>query len=262
VPPARTVRGFGLADKLKDFGRGNVHKLRVYFADEEGYKDVAVADVRHFVARTIATVDSMPRWTRVEFLDKRDNITDVHKRCADDETAPTELEELHGGGATGDAARVQSMMSVCSQAIFRAQEVALSRHQAGMQQVLDAQARLIESQIRRNELFDSQNAELQRVNYALSAELAAEQLKLVRDLRNAGNANGGAEDEDGDESESGKVLRDIWPALLDRLLTGAPDEAKAAAREAVKRAGAKAATPKNGTNGMNDANGHAKAKAS
>lgn len=204
-------RGLGIAAVLKEH-RGEMSWIVAYGEDDEATK-IAAPDVRQRVQRMMRTLSEI-KWSRVELFNRKGEVVHIHKRCPDDETPATELEDLAAGAhVTGQSAQVSGLLAVSVHWVLRAQETALLRQQSGMQVVLDAQTRLIDATMRRFDLMDQQNAELTRANHQLSAALVQTQLETLRRMK----AEREATDENG--SESGKVLEGMLPDILKAALS-------------------------------------------
>jgi hypothetical protein len=217
MPPQRTVRGFGLIDQLKD-RKSSVSKLLAYVEDEDEPKAVEVPDVRNRWQKVMRVLDEL-RWTKVEMVNRKGEIVYVHNRGPDDERPAGELEDIAlptGGGIPGQMSQV---LGVAVHWVLKAQEVALVRHQASVETVLDAQNKLVDSTIKRFEEMDKQNAQLLRLNHALNGELVAQQLAAIK---RAAAAAGQVEGAGGESPLSDAVVEQLLPALMKKVLDDPP----------------------------------------
>lgn len=198
--PGRIVRGFGLHEVLKE------HKPSVvvaYDQDDEPIK-INVPDIRQKHSRVMLALKDIA-WTRCDLLDKKGGLLVRHLRNADDREPPGEVEEL--GTTTREAAALSGLLSI----MLRAQETVLIRHQQAMQQVLDAQNRLMDATIKRLDLQETQLHQAMQMNHALSGDLVNAQLAQ---LQLAGPV---VEDEEGNQRQatmSDRALATFLPAFM------------------------------------------------
>jgi hypothetical protein len=167
--PQRIVRGFGLYEALKE------HKPAVVIAvDHDGEETkVNVPDIRQKHSRVMLALREVP-WVRCDLLDKKGGLIVRHMRTADDREPAGDVEEL--GTSTREAAALSGLMSI----MLRAQETVLIRHQQAMQQVLDAQMRLVDSMVKRLDLQETQLQHAMTLNHALSSDLVNAQLAQLQ----------------------------------------------------------------------------------
>jgi hypothetical protein len=210
----RSVRGFGLIEKLKE--HANACTYVIAHVDNGDPQRISFSDVRNKVARVYGVVCKLP-WVKVEMYNRRNELIEVHNRCADDDVAAGSLEELSDGpGMTGFAGNMSAMMQTCCHWLLRAQEVALVRQQQGTATLLDAQNRTIEAQIRRFETAEAQAGEQMRAIHALNAQLVDQHVQQLRQLRNQiAEASG--------ETESGKLLEELLPDIVRAGLRDKPN---------------------------------------
>lgn len=234
---SRVVRGFDLYEKLKE------HKPAIVHAFDENDEKVVVnvSDVRQRHARVMSALKEVP-WIRVDLLDKKGGLLHRHNRCADDrDNAAGELEDLGGGGgSTLRGAELATMLGL----MLKAQEVALIRQQQGVQQLLDAQNRLMESMIRRQDAQDARHEQAMQMNHALSADLVNAQLSQLQLGPAPVDENGEAKP----ASNSDRALAAFLPAFMRAAMEKKPDAPKVAEKT----------KPKNGANGASgpDRTGH------
>ncbi|MGE5713772.1 MAG: hypothetical protein ACM32F_07835 [Betaproteobacteria bacterium] len=147
-------------------------------------------------------------WVRCDLFDKKGGLLYRHQRNADDRDAPAgELEELP---PTRAAAELSGLVNI----MLRAQETVLIRHQQAMQQVLDAQMRLVDAAMKRLELQEVQYEHAMKLNHALSGDLVNAQLAQ---LQLAGT--GGGED---DAPQSDRAIAALLPAMMRAAFTKEP----------------------------------------
>lgn len=240
MPPARTVRGYGFGERLKDLsktrgGPENIGKVLAYTDDDtQPPLQIEVPNVRKFVLRVTQTLESL-KWVRIEVYNTKKPNPELilnHTRCPDDDGgAATELEDISGNSALTDHGKVSLMMNACASIIFKAQDIALTRHENSQKHLMDGYKDLVSGAMKQHAITDERNTELQRVNHKLTEELV--KTKVAQLAAGSDGAPG---------SESGKVLDEILPDLI------------RAGLEHFTRQGPKSA-PSGGSNGSN---GHAK----
>jgi hypothetical protein len=237
---ATKTRG-SLIDTLKE--HRTAVKYVVAIDEEDERKKIAVPDVRNRWLR-VGNVLADLKWARVELYNKADELLGVHERNEFDEEPAGNLEDLSPPpGANG--VQAQSLAIACHW-IVRAQDMALSRHERAMSGLFDAQARLIDSTVKRFEALDRQYADMMRLNHSLSGSLVEEQLGVVRRALASAAAKAGA-----DESESGKLLDELLPAFLKAALDKPePEDKKRRDKEGERREAAERRA--------REANGHSK----
>lgn len=197
---SRIVRGYGLHEQLKE------HKpawLVAHDGDGDEVK-INVPDVRQKHARVMTALREIA-WVRCDMFDKRGGLLYRHQRNADDREAPAgELEDLP---TTRSAAEVSGLVNI----MLRAQETVLVRHQQAMQQVLDAQMKLVDAAMRRLELQEVQYEHAMKLNHALSGDLVNAQLAQLQ----SGPSG------DGDEQpQSDRALAALLPAMMRAAFEG------------------------------------------
>jgi len=226
----RIVRGFDLHEKLKEHKPGIVHAFDEH--DEKVIINVPEVKQRH--ARVMSALREVP-WIRVDLLDKKGGLLHRHHRCADDRdnVSGGELEDLgNGTGGTLRGAELATMLGL----MLKAQEVALIRQQQGVQQLLDAQNRLMDSMMRRQDAQDQRHEQAMQMNHALSADLVNAQLGQLQLGPAPVDENGEAKP----ASNSDRALAAFLPAFMRAAMDKKPD--------AIAKAD-KPAKPKNGANG-------------
>src|SRR3972149_1612074 len=166
----RMVRGYGLYEQLKEHKPA---KLLAVDVDGEEVR-INVPDVRQKHARVMQAPKEIA-WVRVALLDKKDGLLLRHQRCADDRDQPAgELEDI--GPQTRTTAELSGLVSI----MLRAQEAVLIRHQQAMQQVLDAQQKLVDATMRRLDLQEKQYEHAMHLNHSLSSDLVSAQLQQLQ----------------------------------------------------------------------------------
>jgi hypothetical protein len=197
----RIVRGFDLHEKLKEYKPAIVHA----YDDNDEKVTINVPDVRQRHARVLVALKEVA-WIRCDLLDKKGGLLHRHNRCADDLDQPAgELEEIRSSSRTN--AEMQGMLSI----MLRAQEVALIRHQQGIQQILDANNRLLDSTLKRLEMQEAQLQQAMQMNHALSGDLVNAQLQQLQLI------SGPEVDDDGNQkpqTNSDRALQAFLPAFL------------------------------------------------
>ena len=201
-----------LMSKLRTAGP-TVARLMVHTADDDKPFEVAILDVRKRWARVKETLDDIA-WTKVELLDKRGALLMVHTRSTFDEKPAGEMEDLIGSNVAGDASKIAALMQVAVTMVLRAQDGALSRQAEMMETVLGANARLVESTMRRFEQMDGQYHEMLRLNHAMHGKRFAE----IEDMIKTARATMAAAGDDGDSST------DMIIKLLPEFIRAAGDK--------------------------------------
>lgn len=196
----RVVRGYGLHEQLKE------HKpAQLIAVDAEGEEvKINVPDVRQKHARVMTALQEIA-WVRCDLLDKKGGLLVRHLRSADDREPPGDLEDFHGI-PNREAAALAPILGL----MLRAQETVLIRHQQAMQQVLDAQMRLVDSSMKRLDLQETQLQHAMTMNHALSSDLVNAQLAQLQ-------LGAGPVDDDGTQrppSNSDRALATFLPAFL------------------------------------------------
>lgn len=211
MPPPRTVRGFGFADRLKDLskergGPANIGKILAFTEDEtQPPLSIEVPNVRKFAFHVLRTIESI-KWTKIEVFNTRKppELILSHTRCPDDESGATELEDIGGGAALTDHGKVVLMMNACASIIFKSQDVVLTRHESSQRTLLDGYKELVSSSVKQFAIAEDRSIALQQHNHQLTDELVRTRIQLL--------TAGPKTDEPG--SESGKVLDQILPDLI------------------------------------------------
>jgi hypothetical protein len=210
-----------LLTKLKQY-RPSV--LVAHDQDDEQLR-INVPDVRKKWERVLGALDEV-NWVRVDMLDKKGGHLHRHMRSIDD-TAPTELDELVRGSNSAIAPQLAPLVQI----MLKAQEVAVSRHQQGQQQLLDATYKMIETISRRLDLQEKQYEHALQLNHSLSVELMQSQLAAMMPDQN---------DENDGRPHSDAMIGALMPRLLGAAFGNAePKRPKngvdAAARQARSR---------------------------
>ena len=165
----RVVRGFGIYEHLRE------HKPALVLAnDGDGtITKINVPDVRNKFARVMIALRELA-WVSCDLLDKKGGLLYRHQRNSDDRDQPAgELEDMP---QTRAMAEVSGLLNI----MLRAQETVLIRHQQAMQQVLDAQMRILDTAMKRLELQELQYEQAMRLNHALSSDLVNAQLNQLQ----------------------------------------------------------------------------------
>lgn len=192
---SRIVRGYGLYEQLKE------HKPAWLVAvDGDGDEvKINVPDVRQKHARVMVALREIA-WVRCDLFDKKGGLLYRHQRNSDDRDAPAgELEDMP---PTRAAAELSGLVNI----MLRAQETVLIRHQQAMQQVLDAQMRLVDAAMKRLELQEVQYEHAMKLNHALSGDLVNAQLAQLQ------LGGGGGEDDGAPQSD--RAIAAILPAMM------------------------------------------------
>ncbi len=197
VGPIRIAGRFGLLEKLRE------QKPSVVIAlDENGDQLVKmnVPDVRNRHARVLEGLADV-EWVKVQLLDKKGGHLAMHVRNSDDREPATELETIGASRSVGETSGMLSLM-------LRAQEMVLVRHERSMQQVMEANGKLLDSAMKRLDLLERQYEHAMALNHALSSDLVQSQLQLVAPTE---------VDEDGNRSQSQITADAAAAAFLPRL---------------------------------------------
>jgi hypothetical protein len=216
---------WGLLEKLKD-RRAELASIRAHVTDDDDPRDIAVPNTRKRWERIKRVLDDL-NWTRVELLDKKGGILNVHIRGPEDDSPTAELEDLPGLQATGRAAELGSVLAVCAHWLLKAQEVALTRQEAATMHANETLNKMVDSTVKRFELMDKQNQDLLEANHAMRGEMFEKTLRAMHKAQAATETAG-----EGPLSDA--MVEQLLPQLLGRFLDGKPPAA------------AKNGTPKNG----------------
>jgi len=203
----RIVRGYGLYEQLRE------HKPAWLVAvDGDGDEvKINVPDVRNKHARVMTALREIA-WVRCDLFDKKGGLLYRHQRNADDRDAPAgEVEDLPVSRSAAELAGLVNIM-------LRAQETVLIRHGQAMQQVLDAQQKLVDATMRRLDLQEKQYEHAMALNHSLSSDLVSAQLQQLQLVAPQVDEDGNA------RPESDRAMASLLPAMLRAALS--PDKPK------------------------------------
>lgn len=174
-----------------------------YDQDDEA-TTIHVPDVRKKWERVMGALDDL-HWMRIDMQNKKGGHLHRHMRTVDD-TSAQELDTLASNSQATIAPQLAPLVTI----MLRAQEVAVSRHQQGTQQLLDAVHKMLESFSRRLDLQERQYEHAMAMNHQLTTELIEQQLQQA------------AEGEAQQQQQTQRPHSDsVMAALMPRLLTAA-----------------------------------------